>query len=300
MKAAILVAVVAVAPLLSAPTATADPRCGRGGCVDALPTESGFAIGGIVGGSAGGAEGGGSGGGGGGATGPLYTYAYVPACSSNGPPPEGSEGLCLGATTTCPDGGVRMWVFRREVDRTTRVPTTGWRRLDGTICVDGLDEAGVPAITRIPALVRQEWRNAQLRRSGVRFTPRDGGIVNLETIFHADTPRTFAVPIGPILGYDVAITATATEYRWEWGDGTSSTTTTPGAPYPSREVTHVYRDRGSYPVRVTVTYAGTFTVDDGEPQPIDGTVSVAGPATTVPVREARAQLIDAEGDDSAD
>ncbi|HVE62692.1 MAG TPA: PKD domain-containing protein, partial [Mycobacteriales bacterium] len=195
--------------------------------------------------------------------------------------------------TSCADGGVRLWVFRREVDRDTRAPLTGWDRLDGTICMDATAD-GAPAIARLPALVRQEWRNASLRASSVRFAPRDGGVVNLETIFHADTPPTFEVPVGPILGFDVTITAHATSYRWEWGDGTTSTTATPGAPYPARDVTHVYRRPGRFAVRVIATYRGTYTVDGSAPQPIEGTVAVPGPAVTLQVREARAQLVEGE------
>ncbi|HVE98998.1 MAG TPA: hypothetical protein VNA12_07445, partial [Mycobacteriales bacterium] len=148
MKGLLASALVALVVDLAVITpAQAEERCDRGTCVGSLPTEAGFGVGISVGGGPVGAEGGG--GGGGSSSGPLYTYAYVPACSSNGPPP-GNADLCLAATTSCADGGVRLWVFRREVDRDTRAPLTGWDRLDGTICMDATAD-GAPAIARLPA-----------------------------------------------------------------------------------------------------------------------------------------------------
>lgn len=290
------VAVVALGPLAHANT---HRDCSREVCVGGGTTEAGFVVGGTVGGGGADVGSGPAGAGGGGAdgpAGPAYAYAYAPTCSGNGPPP-GDTDLCLAATTSCDDGEVRLWVYRREVDPVTRAPRGPWRRLDGTICVDGRD-AAAPAIARLPGLVRQEWREADLRASGVRYEPRDGGVVNVETIFHADTPSTVVVPVGSLLGYDVTITATATSYVWSWGDGTSTTTAGPGAPYPSRDVTHVYRAPGRYAVSVTVTYQGSYTVDGGPPQPIAGTVTVAGPPSGIRVREARAELVDAEGERS--
>ncbi len=276
------------------------PSICRDGCqLEAVPTEGGFGAGGVHNGP-GGLSGGGPGAGNsaGGrrptATGPTYDYHYTPACTANGPPPGSDDALCAGAATVCSDGRIFFFVFRRELDRTTGTPVSSWDRLD-SVCLGADTPLPIPAIARVAGLVRREFKADAVIRTSASYQPRDGGVVNLETIFYASTPRTITLSPLRILGLDVAITATATNYHWQWGDGESLDTASPGAPYPDQDVTHVYRRPGSYQVQVTVTYTGTYTIDGGASQPIVGTVTVPGPTAGITVREARAELV--EGDE---
>ncbi|HVE64487.1 MAG TPA: PKD domain-containing protein [Mycobacteriales bacterium] len=185
-------------------------------------------------------------------------------------------------------------MFRRQLDRATGVPIGGWERLD-SVCLGADTPLPIPATARLPGLVRREFKADAVVKTTGSYQPRDGGVVNLETIFYADTPRTITLAPLRILGFDVAITATATNYHWTWGDGSSLDTASPGTPYPDHDVTHVYRRPGSYRVHVTVTYTGTYSVDGGATAPIVGTVTVPGPGVDITVREARAELV--EGDE---
>jgi len=281
---------------VSAPSySDTEPDCLSLQCapVTAKPTDGGFGAGGSQDGP--GSESGGSGGGGGAApTGPLYDYYYTPACSSNGPPPNAADALCLGAATICADGGIYFFVFRRELDRATGAQVGGWDRVSN-VCLSPDTPLPIPPIARVPGLVRSEFKSDAVIASSASYQPRDGGVVNLETIFYANTPATIQLAPLQILGFDVVITATATNYRWSWGDGESLDTASPGSPYPYQDVTHTYRRPGRYSVSVTVTYQGTYTIDGGAAQPITGTVTVPGPAVGITVREARAELVDGDG-----
>jgi PKD repeat protein len=59
-------------------------------------------------------------------------------------------------------------------------------------------------------------------------------------------------------------------YHWKFGDGGDLVTTTPGAPYPSRDITHTYRNSGSYQLTLSVSYGATFRTAGGPVQPVDG------------------------------
>jgi hypothetical protein len=118
-------------------------------------------------------------------------------------------------------------------------------------------------------------------------------LVNLETTFwtRAETiERSLS-----LIGFAVDVEVTPTSYTWHWGDGSSSTTQTPGRPYPSTDVTHTYvhATRHTPPLALSVdtTFTARYRVDDGPWQTIPQSLVIAGPATTMPVREATAVLV---------
>jgi PKD repeat protein len=134
------------------------------------------------------------------------------------------------------------------------------------------------------------WEFVPIAPSHTRFNPANGTLVNADTIFYADTAKTFTTTV-TLLGQNVALTLHPTQWRWSFGDGHTLTTTTPGAPYPSKSVTHRYAETGNQRASVTVTWDGTFTFA-GSTLAIPGDTSRPGPAVTVVVQEARAHLVD--------
>ena len=118
-------------------------------------------------------------------------------------------------------------------------------------------------------------------------------LVNLETTFwtQADGIERSLV----LVGFDVDVRVRPASYSWHWGDGSSTTTQTPGRPYPADDVTHTYRHatRQGPPARLSVdtTYTAEYRVDGGGWQRIPDQLTIPGPATSMPVREATAVLV---------
>ncbi|WP_146825233.1 hypothetical protein [Aeromicrobium flavum] len=136
----------------------------------------------------------------------------------------------------------------------------------------------------------EEVRRIGLPRLKVAVQPAGSTLVNLETIFH-----TTAAPIErtvPILGSTVDLRAAPATYTWHHGDGTTQATSRPGRPYPALDVVHRYREPGRVAARVDVTYRVTYRIDGGAWQDLGATITAAGPATTLRVREARPVLTD--------
>jgi len=133
-------------------------------------------------------------------------------------------------------------------------------------------------------------REIGLPQLPVTIQPGEQTLVNADTIF-STTPQAFDHSV-TLLGFGVDIVATATSYTWHHGDGTSSRTSTPGRPYPAFDVTHRYqRAADSVRPRVDVTYRIRYRVDGGPWRTIDQTVTAAGPAAELDVREAVPVLV---------
>ncbi|HET9860985.1 MAG TPA: hypothetical protein VFQ19_14485, partial [Nocardioidaceae bacterium] len=114
-------------------------------------------------------------------------------------------------------------------------------------------------------------------------------LVNFATIFFAE-PETFTRTL-TLLGQQVDVEATPSQFTWHYGDGTSQTTTSPGAPYPSKEITYSYTDaHTTVTPSVDVTYTARFRVNSGGWQDISETVTIAGPAGNLRISEATAVL----------
>ncbi len=94
------------------------------------------------------------------------------------------------------------------------------------------------------------------------------------------------------MGIPVDIRVKLVGFMWSFGDGqTFGPTTSEGGVYPSGNITHKYLGGGAYPASVTTTFGGDFRINGGEWAPIPNTAVVPGPATTVTVRTAEAQLV---------
>ena len=144
-----------------------------------------------------------------------------------------------------------------------------------------------PQVT--PVLVLNAIRRIGLPELTAQTQPADKTLVNFATIFYAE-PQPFTRST-TLLGQSVDIEATPSQYTWHHGDGTTDSTATPGAPYPSKEITYSYTDaHTTVTPRVDVTYTARFRVNGGAWQDINETVTITGPTSNLRISEATAVL----------
>ncbi|MGH3365743.1 MAG: hypothetical protein ACRDOY_00885 [Nocardioidaceae bacterium] len=212
-------------------------------------------------------------------------YRYTSVCATFTPSGEDSrEDVECPASQQCTGQDqslYRLWA---------RTPPLAWAYL-GAQCIT-VQQAGAPNAPRprvTQALVLDAIRRIGLPTLEARTQPEDKTLVNFATIFYAE-PEPFARTIA-LLGQSVGLEATPSGYTWHHGDGTTATTSTPGAPYPSKEITHSYTDAHvTVSPSVDVTYSARFRVNGGPWQDIDETVTIAGPASDLRISEATAVL----------
>ncbi|MGA9344403.1 MAG: hypothetical protein WBV37_04800, partial [Nocardioidaceae bacterium] len=67
-------------------------------------------------------------------------------------------------------------------------------------------------------------------------------------------------------------------------------------PYPSTDVTHTYEHATHGPIllRVDTTYTAKYRIDGGGWQQIPSRLTIAGPTTRLPVKQAAAVLVAGE------
>lgn len=105
---------------------------------------------------------------------------------------------------------------------------------------------------------------------------------------------------GSLLGYDVVVRFAPAAYVFDFGDGTTLRSSSGGAtwqrlgqaPFTPTSTSHVYADRGTYPVRVTVQYAAWVDFGVGTWFPVQGLVSSSAGGYDVRVVEVRTALVD--------
>ena len=92
-----------------------------------------------------------------------------------------------------------------------------------------------------------------------------------------------------VFGYALTITATASSYDIDWGDGYwSRGVTSPGGPWPSGDVRHVYTVAKTYRVRVFQNWTGTWSMAGGGGGAVEGTLQTEGRIEAFPVDQLQA------------
>jgi hypothetical protein len=189
--------------------------------------------------------------------------------------------MCGEALATCPPPDIRYRVFFRPD------PTAPWELVE-TVCLGPGEEPA--SVADVGTIVRERVVN-YLPDAAPSFQPRQGGIVNLPTLFAAGEPREIRTESFDVLGFDVVVEATA---RWEWTfePGVTVEFTDPGGPYPDESVAWTYETTGPRDVGVTTYWRATFTVNGDGPYAVPGAeISKTAEPMLVPVREARAVLV---------
>ncbi|WP_460870807.1 hypothetical protein [Nocardioides pakistanensis] len=216
-------------------------------------------------------------------SGVFVAYEWVIACSSPGTGTSGSTETDCAAAQVCADPSARLYRLWGRTDANTWLPLS-------TQCFgEPPTAADTPRPQVTPGLVLNEIRRIGLPTLQARTQPEGRTLVNFDTIFYTQAqPFTATVTL---LGQQVDIVAEAVEYTWHHGDGQTTATTSPGAPYPSMEITYRYSDADvTVRPRVDVTYSARFRVNGGAWQDIPETLTIAGPEASLRISEARATL----------
>ena len=213
---------------------------------------------------------------------PFVSYRWRIACFGG---PEAVDAECL-AAQTCSDPlerRFRLWGQTRAGE---------WQTLTEG-CFGGTPEEYVPPEVT-PGNVLSALRRVGLPSLTVQTQPADETLVNFDTIFFVE-PEAVSVDL-TILGQAVDVLATPAGYQWSFGDGAGMSSSSPGAPYPSTEITHRYSDAHvTMQPSVTVSYTARFRVGGGAWQDIDGTVTSPGPGTSLLISEATPLLSGGRG-----
>jgi hypothetical protein len=190
--------------------------------------------------------------------------------------------------------GPMTWIWRRSVDSSGA--SGPWQQV-GYSCKQPLPDDSGPSL----ADVRRAFRQIDFAKPGVHSQPEgDWALVNLETYYAVQWPkqgvRPREVATVHLLGHEVAIRPKVVEYVYDFGDGDRRRTADAGGPYPSGKVTHLYERTGEVRIGVAARYSADFSVDGGAFRALDDTVDIAGPARTLTVYEARAELVPNPGE----
>ena len=185
---------------------------------------------------------------------------------------QGGAQPCAG-NTGCPP---KQHLYRLWQVTPTVVPM-------GIQCAATTPKEPAPRLTE--AMVARAFRHVPLPGLVTHVQPKDKTLVEFDTIFW-----TQARPISrtvTLLGQQVRLQITPSRFTWTYGDGSVETTSGPGAPYPSKDVTHRYpHAHTTVAAHVAVTWTAEYSLNGGALRPVDGTVTTVGPDTGLRIAEA--------------
>lgn len=142
-----------------------------------------------------------------------------------------------------------------------------------------------------PGQVLRAFRRLQWPSSELIVEPPGGAtLVNFATNFHTDNDQPLQQSV-TLLGQRVTIEATPATYTWRFGDGESIDTDRPGSAYPMLDIVHDYRTAQRVAASVDTTYTGRYRIGGGGWVAIPDSLTVAGAAQGITVREARPTLV---------
>lgn len=104
---------------------------------------------------------------------------------------------------------------------------------------------------------------------------------------------------GPLLDWNVTVRFVPTAFVFDYGDGSTGRSATGGASWEAlgqaqftpTATSHAYRERGTYPVRVSVQYTASVNFGSGIWRPVSGVVTASSGGYDVQVVEARTALV---------
>ncbi|WP_239405221.1 PKD domain-containing protein [Frankia sp. Cj3] len=125
--------------------------------------------------------------------------------------------------------------------------------------------AAAPTLAQVQASLVNYLREQALPRPTLVVQPNGRSFANLPTVLYTPVPPSFTFNVDQPL---LATISAVPHYRWDFGDGTLGPDS-PGRPFdpaisprehPEAYVAHAYRQPGTYPITLTVTWQGTFAV----------------------------------------
>lgn len=210
---------------------------------------------------------------------PTSVWRVRQICKDPGRTPEGACFNPQECTTAAGVFGTRYNLYRDGAHA-------------GTACLSAGEKEQIEAPPDIRVLVVQAFERLSWPASTLVVQPPGGKtLVNLESNFYTTNSEATSISVN-LVESNVVVSARPIAYRWNFGDGTSEVTRTPGAPYPSLDVSHVYDQTAKVAVSVDTQYGdASFTVDGGPPEAIPSTIWVTGATQDLEVVEALPQLV---------
>ncbi|GAA4044468.1 hypothetical protein GCM10023063_33950 [Arthrobacter methylotrophus] len=199
---------------------------------------------------------------------------------------------CLPGQVQCPPresgGSSGTPVIWKVAPKSISNPTwTDWKSgNNGPSCL--YEQKPEDLLPRIAARITNDFRALPIKPADLTAQPSPHTLLGAETNIYADAiEQQFAVTI---LGQQVHIEATPVEYTYTYGDGKSlGPTPVAGGPLSQEEwgqktrTSYVYQQTGDFPLSVTTTFRGTYSVNGGPNLPIPGTGQFASPSQKVSV-----------------
>lgn len=220
----------------------------------------------------------------------AWKYEWLNACLANYP--GQSQVLCANAYNCAESQAIKwtLWALPVRDEKGQPIQGASWQPVLTQCRLTEPAEIATPRPQVTDALVLSEVKRLGLPRLTVEVQPADATLVNFETIFYAE-PQSWDRTV-TLLDYTVDVHAEPTTYVWRFGDGASLESQSPGAPYPHKDVTHLYSDAGVVvSPQVDTAYEIRYRVDGGPWQTISETVPAAGLPIDLRIREATAVLV---------
>ncbi|WP_017199211.1 hypothetical protein, partial [Arthrobacter sp. M2012083] len=203
-------------------------------------------------------------------------------CRADGPDTKDPGCDALSCPATNPAGEEGTPVIWKEAPKAIANPGwTDWIPVSGPTCLYDPEPENV--LANIAARILNDFRQLPVNPGSLEAQPFPHTLKGGPTNFYATTgEQGFDVTI---LGQAVHLIATPANYTYTFGDG-SALGPTPAAGYPIPEAewlnnetrtSHTYTDTGNYQASLTTSFTGTYSVNNGPPLPINGTLDITTP-----------------------
>jgi hypothetical protein len=198
----------------------------------------------------------------------------------------------IGASTTTPGGGGR--------DERPSTPSDSTRNLTAPPQVEDcpLDRCNLPYdVVGPPDVTLADLASFRPASPTLGGEPAGFGVVGMPTnVFASASEQRIA---GTLLGWEVTVRFVPVGFVFDYGDGVTSRSTSGGASwqrlgqaqFTPTPTTHVYAERGTYPVSVSVQYAASVDFGSGTWRPVAGYVTATTTGYDVRVVEVRTALV---------
>jgi len=200
------------------------------------------------------------------------TWRYTIYCMQN------SDAPCLHAVMSCPAGSL---LYRVGFGLTPSAIN-----VIGSVCWG----SSQPLTRSLAEANVRDYAIRYLPKLAPGYAPPDGTLTSIPGIFWTGQPTILLPPSFNLSGRSIMITATPT-WRWIWGDGSVIWKSVPGAPFPSREITHQFRSPGNYQTQVTTVWTASYTVSGLGTFDVTGELVRQTQTLEVAVKSARTVLV---------
>ncbi|MGR0161814.1 hypothetical protein [Paenarthrobacter nitroguajacolicus] len=226
-----------------------------------------------------------------------YQYKADLRCTLGGPGAREMGCLTLECPPKTPDGEKGSPVIWLKAPKAITNPTfTDWQPVDGKpACLYDSEPENV--LANIAARILTDFRQLPVNPGTLEPQPFPHTLKGGPTNFYTTTgEQTFNITI---LGQTVHLTATPANHTYTYGDGTTlGPTPATGYSIPETEwlsndtrTSHTYTNTGNYQATVTTSFTGTYSVNNGPPLPINGTLDITTPPKTIHVWKTEKALV---------